>query len=238
MASNETPDQPTSYLASIFSAVQRNALALGVFAVLTAGAIALTQSATEQKISDNREQARAKALFQIVPQDQHNNDLLHDNVKLYRSEELGHQAPVDVYRARSDGQIHTVILPVIAPDGYTGNIDLIVGIRLDGSVAGVRVLRHQETPGLGDKVDIKKSDWVLGFDGQQLNGEDDPDWAVAKDGGRFDQFTGATITPRAVVGAVKRAIQTFRQQQSLLLAEPATEASADKPHSSEANDNG
>ncbi|MEH6651919.1 MAG: electron transport complex subunit RsxG [Motiliproteus sp.] len=238
MASNETPDQPTSYLASIASAVQRNALALGVFAVLTAGAIALTQSATKQKISDNREQARAKALFQIVPQHQHDNDLLHDNVQLHRSEALGYQGPVDVYRARSNGQIHTVILPVIAPDGYTGNIDLIVGIRIDSSVAGVRVLRHQETPGLGDKVDIKKSDWVLGFDGQQLNGDSDPEWAVAKDGGRFDQFTGATITPRAVVGAVKQAILTFRQHQALLLAEPPIEPSAETTRTTEANDNG
>jgi electron transport complex protein RnfG len=212
----------------VLTAIRTNALALGLFAVLTAGAIALTQSATLDRIEANREQARARALFQIVPQDQHDNDLLHDSVMLIRAESLGYPQPVQAYRARTDGQIHTVILPVIAADGYTGNIDLIVGLRLDSSVAGVRVLRHQETPGLGDKVDIKKSDWILGFDDQQLIGDSDPNWAVSKDGGRFDQFTGATITPRAVVGAVKQAILTFRQHRATLLA--------DTP--SGANDNG
>ncbi len=228
MASNDT---------SIFGAIRHNALALAAFAVLTAGAIALTQSATFDSIAENRKQARAKALYQIVPQHQHDNDLLHDSVRLNRAEALGYSQPVEAYRARSNGQIHTVILPVIAPDGYTGNIDLIVGVRLDETIAGVRVLRHQETPGLGDKVDIKKSDWILGFDGQQLVGDNDSSWAVSKDGGRFDQFTGATITPRAVVGAVKQAILTFRQNRATLLAEPISTDPIQKDHTG-ANDNG
>ncbi|WP_421870262.1 electron transport complex subunit RsxG [Motiliproteus sp.] len=202
---------------AIVTAIRNNALALGLFAVLTAGAIALTQSATREAIADNREQARAKALFQIVPTTAHDNDLVRDRYTLNRTQRLGYQGPVEVYRARTDGQIHTVILPAIAPDGYTGNIDLIVGVKRDGSVAGVRILRHQETPGLGDKVDVKKSDWVLSFNDQRLNGEDDPDWAVKKDGGRFDQFTGATITPRAVVGAVKQAVLTFEANRAALL---------------------
>ncbi|MEH6472828.1 MAG: electron transport complex subunit RsxG [Halopseudomonas sp.] len=202
---------------SIFAAIRNNALALGVFAVITAGAIALTQSATRERIADNREQARARALFQIVPQDQHDNDLLHDSYRLNRAQSLGYEKPVDLHRARRNGSVHTVILPVSAKGGYTGSLDLIVGIRSDESVAGVRILRHQETPGLGDKVDIKKSDWVLGFDGTRLNGDNDPSWAVKKDGGQFDQFTGATITPRAVVNGVKQAIMTFRQHRAALL---------------------
>lgn len=198
-------------------AICNNALALGAFAVLTAGAIALTQSATREQIADNRDQARAKALFQIVPEEQLDNDLLHDSYRLERSEPLGYDQPVELYLARRDGVVHTVILPVIASNGYSGSIDLIVGIRSDESIAGVRVLRHQETPGLGDKVDIKKSPWVLAFNGTRLQGDNDPNWAVHKDGGQFDQFTGATITPRAVVNGVKQAILTFRQHRVALL---------------------
>lgn len=203
--------------ATLTGAIRSNALALGAFAVITAGAIALTQSATRDKIADNREQARARALYQIVPEDQHDNNLLKDSYRIKRAESLGYSQPVELYRARRNGVVETVILPVIASGGYTGTIDLIVGIRRDESVAGVRVLRHQETPGLGDKVDIKKSDWVLGFNGSQLNGDNDPSWAVKKDGGQFDQFTGATITPRAVVNGVKQAILTFRQHRVALL---------------------
>ncbi len=199
------------------SAIRHNALALGAFAVLTAGAIALTQSATRDQISDNRQKARAQALFQIVPESQHNNDLLHDSYRLNNAESLGYPQGAELYRARRDGIVHTVILPVITSEGYSGNIDLIVGIHRDESLAGVRILRHQETPGLGDKIDIKKSPWVLSFNGTQLQGDNDSSWAVNKDGGQFDQFTGATITPRAVVGAVKQAILTFRQHRVALL---------------------
>ena len=195
--------------------------------MLTAGAIALTESATRDQILDNREQARARALFQIIPQEQVDNDLLHDTYRLARAPELGYPDGVELFLARQSGRIHSVIVPVIAADGYTGNIDLIVGIRRDGSVAGVRVLRHQETPGLGDKIDIKKSDWILSFDGQRLNGTDDTSWAVKKDGGRFDQFTGATITPRAVVGAVKHAILSFNQNRAALLEAPLPRAAVE-----------
>jgi electron transport complex protein RnfG len=99
------------------------------------------------------------------------------------------------------------IIPVTAPDGYTGAIDLIVGVNADGSIAGVRTLSHKETPGLGDKVDLKKSDWILGFNGRSLDNPKPRGWAVKKDKGVFDQFTGATITPRAVIAATLRALQ-------------------------------
>jgi electron transport complex protein RnfG len=204
-------------VATIGNAIRHNALALGAFAVLTAGAIALTQSATRDQISENRQQARARALFQIVPEQQHDNDLLHDIYRLKRAESLGYPQGVDLYRARLEGQVHTLIVPVITTDGYNGKIALIVGIRSDESLAGVRILRHQETPGLGDKIDIKKSPWVLSFNDTRLQDDNDPSWAVKKDGGQFDQFTGATITPRAVVEAVKQAILIFRQHRTALL---------------------
>ena len=107
----------------------------------------------------------------------------------------------------SEGEIIAVVIPATAPDGYTDAIDLIVGVNADGSIAGVRALAHKETPGLGDKVDIKKSDWILGFEGRSLDNPDLAGWAVKKDKGVFDQFTGATITPRAVVAATLRTLQ-------------------------------
>lgn len=202
---------------SMLSAVRQNSLGLGLFAVITAGVIALTQAATRDKIAYNREQAQARALYQIVPPGEIDNDLLKDTLTITDSSRLGFQAPINAYIARRNGQAITVILPAIAPDGYTGKIDLIVGIRADATLAGVRVLAHKETPGLGDKVDLKKSNWILSFNDERLNGANDPTWGVKKDGGRFDQFTGATITPRAIVNAVKGALIYFQEHRTELL---------------------
>ena len=223
----------SSQLTPILTAIRQNSIGLAIFAIITAGAIALTQAATKQRINENREEAQAKALYEIVPKSSINNDLIRDTIRISDASSIGYQQPVDVYIARSQGEVKTVILPVIAPDGYTGNIEMIVGINADGSVAGLRVLAHQETPGLGDKVDLKKSDWVLGFEGQQLKDANDRDWAVKKDGGRFDQFTGATITPRAVTNASKRAVLLFRKHKAQLLnAVPAKVANRSEEDSS------
>lgn len=203
---------------SLFTAIRQNSLGLAVFAVITAGAIALTQAATKQRIAENHERAQAKALYEIVPQDSIDNDLLRDTTTIHNAKSIGYKTPVQAHIARKDGAVQTVILPVIAPDGYTGNIEMIVGINADGSLAGLRVLAHKETPGLGDRVELKKSDWVLGFNNQTLAGAEDSSWAVSKDGGRFDQFTGATITPRAVVNASKRALLLFENHKAQLLA--------------------
>ena len=117
-----------------------------------------------------------------------------------------------------------MILPVVAPEGYSGRIDLLVGIYADGSVAGVRAVSHRETPGLGDKVEIGKSQWVLEFNGKSLSMPVPENWAVKKDGGNFDQFTGATITPRAVVKAVYQSLEYFADHRSILLQLPAEES--------------
>ncbi|WP_210396056.1 electron transport complex subunit RsxG [Motiliproteus sediminis] len=202
---------------SLVSAIRTNSLGLSLFALITAGAIAVTQVMTRDSIAANREEAAARALYEIIPAERIDNDLLHDTVTLPRAQQVGSEGPLAIHLARKDDQVIGVIVPVIAADGYTGSIELIVGIEADGTLAGVRILRHQETPGLGDKVDLKKSPWVLGFNGERLQSDDDPGFAVKKDGGRFDQFTGATITPRAVVGGVKRALQLFRDNRAHLL---------------------
>lgn len=209
----------------MFSAIRSSTVGLSLFAVVTAGLIAITQVGTKDRIAHNEREAQAKALYEIVPRDQLENDLLEDTVDFVAPQLLGSSVPATAWRARRGGKVKTVILPVIAPDGYSGNINLIVGIHADGSVAGVRVLAHKETPGLGDKVELKKSDWVLSFNGKSMDSSNDKRWAVKKDGGDFDQFTGATITPRAIVNATARALQYFKTNRVALLGPDSVEVS-------------
>jgi len=209
----------------MFSALRSSTGGLAIFAVVTAALIAITQVGTKDRIAKNEREAQAKALYEIVPRDQIENDMLDDTVAFVAPQLLGTETPGTAWRARRDGKVKTVILPVVAPDGYSGNIHLIVGINADASVAGVRVLAHKETPGLGDKVERKKSDWVLSFDGKSMDSSNDSRWAVKKDGGDFDQFTGATITPRAVVNATARAIRYFKTNRVALLGPDSVEVS-------------
>lgn len=208
----------------MLTTVRSSTVGITIFAVVTAALIAVTQVSTKSRIEHNEREAQAKALYEIVPRDSIDNDLLEDTISVSAPELQGTDKAVDLYRARRNGEVVTVIMPVVAPDGYSGAINMIVGVHRDGTVAGVRVLAHKETPGLGDKVDLKKSEWILGFNGLGLDSDNDPVWKVKKDGGRFDQFTGATITPRAVVGATGRALQYFRQHKSELLGTAAQES--------------
>lgn len=203
----------------MFSAMKTSTVAISFFAVVCAAVIAITQVTTKTKIADNEREFRAKALYEIVPRSSIDNQLLEDSFEIQLAE-LGHKSPVTAYRARKEGLVKTVIIPVTAPDGYSGNIHMIVGINADATVAGVRGLAHKETPGLGDKVETKKSDWILSFNTKSKQGTADSVWAVQKDGGQFDQFTGATITPRSVVNAVGRALDYFAANRIFLLELP------------------
>ena len=206
-------DTPTTTSRSIL----RNSVILGLFAVATVGMIAVTQQTTAERISEAQRRVQLSALNEIVPHDQHDNDLLTDSFSVQDRQYLSLSAPADAYRARQGERVSAVILPVVAPDGYSGRIDLLVGIRADGSIAGVRSVSHRETPGLGDKIDASKSQWILSFNGKSLSMPIPEQWAVKKDGGQFDQFTGATITPRAVVKAVYQALTYFDQHRAALL---------------------
>lgn len=199
--------------------ISKNSLLLGLFAIVTTAVIAATYLSTQERIKGNIRAAEEHALLEIIPRSKHTNSMLDDSLRLDDAELLGLRGPRNAYRARQDGKVIAVILPATARDGYTGDIQLIVGIYRDGSVAGVRVLSHRETPGLGDKVDYKKSRWVDGFIARSLDNPESDKWAVKKDGGVFDQFTGATVTPRAVTGAVHRSLQYFAQHRATLLNE-------------------
>jgi electron transport complex protein RnfG len=211
----------------IWTSIRENAVGLGLFAIVTAGSIGIAQVITKESIEKNVQIARAKALHEIVPQSAYDNDILNDTISLSHDDVntefsvrlLGPIADDAVaYIARKDGKAHTIILPVTAPDGYTSNIDMIVGIKVDGSLAGVRVINHKETPGLGDKIEVKKHPWILQFSGLSLTNPEEKLWAVKKDGGDFDQFTGATITPRAVVRSVRLALTFFQKHSKELTA--------------------
>ncbi|PVY69633.1 electron transport complex protein RnfG [Tamilnaduibacter salinus] len=202
----------------VVRAMTRNAVGLALFALITAGTIALTHGLTQDRIAKQEARAESRALFQIVPETQHTNDLLSDTLTLPATPALGLDQPATAHLVRREGRVTGLILPVIAPDGYSGDINLLVGIDRSGDVLGVRVTRHQETPGLGDKIETRKSDWVRDFAGKELGQPPAEEWTVAKDGGAFDQFTGATITPRAVVHAVREALVYFRSHRETLLA--------------------
>jgi electron transport complex protein RnfG len=201
--------------------ISRNSILLGIFAIATTAIVAGTFLQTQNRIIDNKRHAEERALIAIVPKDAHDNSMLDDFFNVDDSTLLSLRKQKKIYIAKMKGNYVGVIIPATARDGYTGDIDLIVGIKTDGSVAGVRILNHRETPGLGDKVDYKKSQWVDGFIGHSLTNTTDEQWAVKRDGGIFDQFTGATITPRAVTAAVKRALDYFQTNRDTIL--PALE---------------
>jgi Na+-translocating ferredoxin:NAD+ oxidoreductase subunit G len=203
----------TESLKKISSSISKNSLLLGAFALVTTALLAFTAEFTKERIAKAERAAQQKALFEIVPRARHNNDLLSDTIKIPESAwvGLGLKSGGDIYVARHTDETIAVIIPATAPDGYSGDIRMIVGINADGTIAGVRVVDHKETPGLGDKIELKKHQWILGFNGKSLSTpEGSPkttQWKVKKDGGDFDQFAGATITPRAVVNQVRRVLE-------------------------------
>lgn len=202
--------------------ISRNSLLLGVFAAFTTAIIAGTYLGSRDLIKANIRAAEEKALLQIIPQDRHDNAMLDDTLAVADSALLGLRETKQIFLAKQKGQFIAAILPATARDGYTGDIDMIVGVNRDGTVAGVRVLQHRETPGLGDAIDRQKSDWIEIFAGKSIGQPQANDWTVKKDGGAFDQFTGATITPRAVTRAVFQALQYFEQHRDTLIATAET----------------
>ena len=204
-------------LPEISRSMLKNALVLGLFAIATVGLVAVLQQATAGRIANAEREAQVRALSEILPQGSYDNHLLDNSIQLH-DPLLGSKSPQTAYIALKDGKPSAVILRATGPDGYSGAIHLLIGIQADGRLAGVRVLGHRETPGLGDKIELAKSAWIRSFDGKSLSNPGEDGWAVKKDRGEFDQFAGATITPRAVVKAVHKALQYFDANQEQLFA--------------------
>lgn len=202
----------------ITQSMRSSAITLGIFALIATGMVAGFHALTDQRILHSQQQSLTESLNALVPSSQYNNDLLHDTLSIQNNDLLHLEQPETVYRARKNGLPVAVIFPVIAPDGYSGKIRLLVAINTNGELAGVRVLAHKETPGLGDAIEIEKSSWILDFNLKSLLSPTDDGWQVKKDNGVFDQFTGATITPRAVVKAIHNALLYYQAHQQALFA--------------------
>lgn len=202
-----------------------SAVLLALFALIGTTLVALIHDGTAERIVENERLATLRNLNAILPHERYDNELLADQ-RVIRDEALAGGQPVTVYRAFQDETPVAAVFATLAPDGYGGPIRLLVGVNVDGTVAGVRVTGHRETPGLGDPIEASRSDWILGFDGRSLGDPPLARWAVARDGGAFDQFTGATISPRAVVGAVREVLVYFASHGETIFPSLAAPAGA------------
>jgi electron transport complex protein RnfG len=171
---------------TIIKHASKTAITLIVFALVFTALLAYVFNITKAPIEKSEAEARMALFSQIVPPNLHNNEMLKDAITLAPDALLGSSQPTIANRARIDGVPSAVILEAIAHDGYAGDIKLLIAIKYDGSIAGVRVLTHKETPGLGDYIDILKGNWIKLFDGESLTKTSDTQWNVKKDGGQFD----------------------------------------------------
>jgi len=206
-------------------AALKNALRTGgilfVFALVGTAMLAFTHDRTEPVITRGQLEQKRALLSQVLPASLYDNDLLASQQSVPPDDLLGTRKPSALWLARRGGVFSGVVLEAVAPDGYSGDIALLIGIDASGTVTGVRVTAHRETPGLGDYIDRAKSAWIDQFAGKSLNAPEAKHWKVAKDGGHFDARAGATITPRAVVKAVKSALDYFARHRAAFAAPPA-----------------
>lgn len=212
-------------LISPIQAALRNALRTGVilfvFAFVGTALLAFTHNRTEPVITRGQQAEKLALLSQVLPAALYDNDLVASQLSVPPDDLLGTRKSSSLWLARRGGKFSGVVLEAVAPDGYSGDIALLIGIDANGSVTGVRVTAHHETPGLGDYIERAKSAWIDQFAGKSLLAPEPKHWKVAKDGGAFDARAGATITPRAVVKAVKSALDYFARHRAAFAAPPA-----------------
>lgn len=203
----------------------RPAVILAIIAFICSSGVVLVNHFTHQRIDTMREQKIVQQLHDVLPAGLYNNQLIEDSIQM-TDPLLGSTSAQTIWRARTEGKPVAAILSATAPDGYSGPITLLIAItlagestgKLVGELAGVRVVTHRETPGLGDEIELTKSEWILGFAGHSLLSLPESAWRVKKDGGHFEHFTGATITPRAITSAVHSALIFFRENQEAIFA--------------------
>jgi electron transport complex protein RnfG len=192
---------------------------LGGFTLIAAALLVMGDLATRDTIALRKAEDLKASLAEVIPPAIHDNDLLADPMTL----EGPDGAPLIVYRALEGLQV-TGLAFRVSGVGYAGKIELLLGLDATGQVLGTRVLSHAETPGLGDKMEVSKGDWILAFDGLSLGNPPAERWAVEKDGGDFDQFTGATITPRAILGALRGGLEFFAKHRDTLTSSAVIQA--------------
>jgi len=203
------------------------ALNLLFFAVIGTALLALTYDLTHDAIARSEEKEKLKLIAQIVPPAAYDNDIMKDTVQLAPDEMLGGDGASTVHRGRLNNQPSIAVIPA-SVSGYSGKTRLIIAIHRDGTISGVRVVSHKETPGLGDYIEIAKSNWITGFNGASLENTREAEWKVRKDGGRFDYMAGATVTPRSIVKAVHKALQYYSLHRDELFAQAPASSSLDR----------
>jgi len=208
--------------------LMRTAASLATVAIIGTSLLAGVNELTAERIAEQERRVVLEQLGQIISPDRYDNALQDDFILIEDESYFPRGQSVTVYRARQDGAPTALIMKLAAVNGYNGKISLLVGINADGSLSGVRVVSHKETPGLGDAIEIERSDWLLGFNERSLQDPSIPGWAVKRDGGQFDQFTGATITPRAVVEAIRMALEYFQRHQEFLFEPTALDKPAEE----------
>lgn len=215
---------PKEYTAPVMAA--RTAATLFIFVAIFTGLLSGAYLWTKPAIEASATEEKMKLVDEVLPRTEYDNALLTDTVVLPATPELGLKDPTTLFRARQGGQPVALVFEAVAPDGYAGKIRLIIAMRANGEVAGVRVTQHKETPGLGDYVEIKKDKnkarpWITQFNSMSLAKVADKDWKLKKDGGQIDYHAGATVTPRAVSKAVLKAVQWAEANRDRLFAEGA-----------------
>lgn len=204
--------------------IVRSAISLTSVAVVGTALLAAVHLGTADRIAAQERRVVLQQLGQLISPERYDNEFQEDRFSFVDESYFPRGQTVTVFRARKNGEPVALVLKFTAVNGYNGDIQLLAGINRDGSLSGVRVASHKETPGLGDAIETEKSDWILAFSGLSLDQPQASNWAVKRDGGGFDQFTGATITPRAIVSAVRLALEYFADHQSFLFESPAEQA--------------
>lgn len=212
---------------TIFKRITTTALTLVAFALTFTLLMTAVYQITKEPIAKSEAAARIALFQQVIAHDRYDNAVLDDTISIAPNALLGNKKSSIAHIARMHGVPVAVIIESVAHDGYSGDIQLLIAINNNGSISGVRVIKHAETPGLGDYIDIAKSTWIKLFDGESLAKTSDADWTVKKDGGTFDYMAGATITPRAVVKSVHKALLYFEQNKATLLPSTTKEISTE-----------
>ena len=203
---------------AIFKNALKTAITMLAFASIGTSLLAYVFDITRAPIEASEKEARLALFKEILPVNVYDNDLLKTTVEIGPNDLLGNRISTIANIAKYNNKTAGVVLEAIAHDGYSGDIKLLIAIRADGSISGVRVLAHKETPGLGDYIDIAHGKWIKLFDDESVNKTPATNWQVKKDGGKFDYMVGATITPRAVVKAILKALQFYEINKHTLFA--------------------
>ena len=193
--------------------VGRTVLVMIIFGIIFSTILEFVHNKTNTILLKSEAEAKERLLLQVISKDLYNNDLINSFIDIKPNQRLKNMEMIKGYIARNNNEVTAVILETRAPDGYSGEIKILVGIDKNGNILGTRVIKHQETPGLGDYIDIAKSNWINIFTFSSLENTSQSEWAVKKDQGKFDYISGATITARAVTKAINEALNYFKENK-------------------------